>query len=140
MDGETEPIIVPHVVRGRFVDPGAVGRAVGALSSEKSEGGTRVSASGGPDIATVAAPIRDQDEWVSAGIAKVARAEDGRALYFSRSPIPFCRDAAPTFLGGGEGSSAGRTESDGGAYGQESPWLRHIGIYVCRRSTLRPGG
>lgn len=126
-----------------FVDPGTVERAVGALSSEAPAAGAGVSGPEAPDIATVAAPIRDHDEWASAGIAKVARAEDGRALYFSRSPIPFCRDEAPVFAAAGADSGAPGNITGGGVHGeglsagQESPWLRHIGIYVCRRSTLR---
>ncbi|MDH3296826.1 MAG: 3-deoxy-manno-octulosonate cytidylyltransferase [Gemmatimonadota bacterium] len=66
----------------------------------------------GAEVATLACPIRNEREWRSAAVVKVARAADGRALYFSRSPIPHPRDGEPVF-----GVSA-------------SPWLRHIGLYV----------
>ena len=69
------------------------------------------------EVATVAAPIREESEWLSPAVVKVARAADGRALYFSRSPIPCWRDDAPAF-----GSRAR---------------LRHIGVYAYRRAALR---
>lgn len=69
------------------------------------------------EIATIAAPIRAEEEWRSPAVVKVARAADGRALYFSRSPIPFSRDESPEF----------------GTHAR----LRHIGVYACRRSALK---
>ncbi|WP_420634738.1 3-deoxy-manno-octulosonate cytidylyltransferase [Candidatus Palauibacter sp.] len=69
------------------------------------------------ELATIAVPIRGEAEWRSSAVVKVARADDGRALYFSRSPIPFSRDESPGF-----GTRAR---------------LRHVGVYACRRSALR---
>jgi 3-deoxy-manno-octulosonate cytidylyltransferase (CMP-KDO synthetase) len=48
---------------------------------------------------------------------KVVRADDGRALYFSRAPIPFLRDEAD------------RVERD-------DLVLQHMGIYAARREAL----
>lgn len=48
---------------------------------------------------------------------KVVLAENGRALYFSRSPIPFPRDT-------------------GGAVDRPSRWLLHMGVYAFRAETL----
>jgi 3-deoxy-manno-octulosonate cytidylyltransferase (CMP-KDO synthetase) len=48
---------------------------------------------------------------------KVVRADDGRALYFSRAGIPFLRDAA-----------------DRGA--RDAILLQHMGIYAARREAL----
>ena len=48
---------------------------------------------------------------------KVVRADDGRALYFSRAPIPFLRDEAD------------RAERD-------ALVLQHMGIYAARRAAL----
>src|SRR5690606_34750223 len=49
---------------------------------------------------------------------KVVRADDGRALYFSRAPIPFLRDAADASV-------------------RDELVLQHMGIYACRREALR---
>lgn len=49
---------------------------------------------------------------------KVVRADDGRALYFSRAGIPFLRDASDTGT-------------------RDSLVLQHMGIYACRREALQ---
>jgi len=71
------------------------------------------------EMATLATPIRTLDEWQASSCVKVVCAADGRALYFSRCPIPFCRDQEPAELLKGD-----------------SPWLRHLGIYAYRREFL----
>jgi 3-deoxy-manno-octulosonate cytidylyltransferase (CMP-KDO synthetase) len=68
------------------------------------------------DIATLAAKIESHNDLSDPNTVKVACDTGGRALYFSRAPIPFNRDA-PTTL-----SAAS---------------LRHIGIYAYRVSALR---
>ena len=70
------------------------------------------------EIATLAAPIGGEAEWRSPAVVKVARAADGRALYFSRAPIPHPR------LGQPEWDAA------------DGPWLRHVGLYVYTREAL----
>jgi len=73
------------------------------------------------DIATAVAPIRSLAEFLDPNCVKAVRAHDGRALYFSRAPVPWPRDHA---VGGAP------TRFDGA-------W-RHIGIYGYRvRSLLR---
>jgi 3-deoxy-manno-octulosonate cytidylyltransferase (CMP-KDO synthetase) len=67
-------------------------------------------------MATLAAPIRDEAEWRSPHVVKVVTGCDGRALYFSRSPVPFDRDG---------------TRPDDEPLG----W-RHIGMYAYRRDVL----
>ncbi len=47
------------------------------------------------EMATLAAPIRSRAVLEDPSCTKVVCAEDGRALYFSRAAIPFCRDAGP---------------------------------------------
>ncbi|HMM74992.1 MAG TPA: 3-deoxy-manno-octulosonate cytidylyltransferase [Gammaproteobacteria bacterium] len=49
-----------------------------------------------PDIATVCEPLSSREDWENPNVVKVARAHDGRALYFSRAPIPFLREGAWT--------------------------------------------
>ncbi|MEX2181164.1 MAG: 3-deoxy-manno-octulosonate cytidylyltransferase [Gemmatimonadaceae bacterium] len=51
-------------------------------------------------------------------VVKVVRADDGRALYFSRAPIPFLRDVAD-------------------AEARDDLVLQHMGIYACRRAALQ---
>lgn len=74
---------------------------------------------GGWDAGTVATPIGDVDEWREPSVVKVVRADDGGALYFSRAPIPFRRDAEP----GAEDFASGL-------------YLRHVGVYSYRRDAL----
>jgi len=68
------------------------------------------------DIATLAAKIDSPNDLADPNNVKVACDSGGRALYFSRAPIPFNRDA-PTTL--------------------SSACLRHVGIYAYRVSALR---
>jgi 3-deoxy-manno-octulosonate cytidylyltransferase (CMP-KDO synthetase) len=70
----------------------------------------------GWEVGTVAAPITSPDEWREPAVVKVARGDDGRALYFTRAPVPHPRDAQPDF--------------SSGAY------LRHVGIYAYAREAL----
>ncbi|MBW2056309.1 MAG: 3-deoxy-manno-octulosonate cytidylyltransferase [Deltaproteobacteria bacterium] len=46
----------------------------------------------GADIVTPVFRVTRVSDLTDPGIAKVVRARDGRALYFSRSPIPYVRD------------------------------------------------
>jgi 3-deoxy-manno-octulosonate cytidylyltransferase (CMP-KDO synthetase) len=72
----------------------------------------------GEEVATLAAPIVNLEELMSLAVVKVVRDARGRALYFSRSPIPAARDGWPDSL-----DSAGA-------------WLRHIGLYAYTRRAL----
>jgi 3-deoxy-manno-octulosonate cytidylyltransferase (CMP-KDO synthetase) len=71
------------------------------------------------DIATAVAPIGTLAEFLDASCVKALRALDGRALYFSRAPVPWPRD----------GVADGRPTVFAGAW-------RHIGIYAYRVNTL----
>lgn len=44
------------------------------------------------DSATVCLPIKSEEDFNNPNIVKVVRANNGRALFFSRSPIPFRRN------------------------------------------------
>jgi 3-deoxy-manno-octulosonate cytidylyltransferase (CMP-KDO synthetase) len=74
------------------------------------------------DIATLAAPISTLAEFLDPNAVKVVCSLVGRALYFSRAPIPWQRDGAPTGLGS-QASWAGS--------------LRHIGLYAYRIGALQ---
>ncbi len=72
-------------------------------------------------MATVAAPIASPDVVRDPNCVKVVTDVSGRALYFSRSPIPFSRDAAIEVHF---------------RDGEPSPWLLHVGLYAYRRDFL----
>ncbi|HEY6453991.1 MAG TPA: 3-deoxy-manno-octulosonate cytidylyltransferase [Steroidobacteraceae bacterium] len=75
------------------------------------------------DIATLAAPVMSAAEFLDPNAVKVVLAQDGRALLFSRAPIPWDRDGASGALPGPD------------SYQQA---LRHIGLYAYHvRSLLR---
>ncbi|MEP6939479.1 MAG: 3-deoxy-manno-octulosonate cytidylyltransferase [Rudaea sp.] len=80
-----------------------------------------LAASGAP-MATLATPITDAAELFNPNCVKLVRALDGSALYFSRAPLPWPRDA---FF-----ASRERLPAD-------APFLRHIGIYAYRAGFLR---
>jgi len=74
------------------------------------------------DIATLATPIGTLQEFLDPNVVKVVSADDGAALYFSRSPIPWHRDGAPHGL-------MSQTSILGAR--------RHLGIYAYRVASLR---
>ena len=75
----------------------------------------------GADMATLAVPITDAGTLFDPNAVKLVRAANGDALYFSRAPIPWHRDAFAQ-------SRAAMPPGE---------WLRHIGIYAYRASFLR---
>lgn len=73
----------------------------------------------GSEISTAVAPIQSLREFLDPNCVKALRARDGRALYFSRAPVPWPRDSI----------AAERPASFHGAW-------RHIGIYAYRVRSL----
>jgi len=72
-------------------------------------------------IATLAAPLASVAELLDPNVVKVVTDAAGRALYFSRAPIPWNRDGAPAGLA---------SQRDfGGA-------RRHVGLYAYRVGAL----
>jgi 3-deoxy-manno-octulosonate cytidylyltransferase (CMP-KDO synthetase) len=69
-------------------------------------------------MATLAHEIGDEDEWRDPNVVKVVVDVDGYALYFTRSPVPYARDA--------------------GGWDPDAPCapLHHLGIYGYRRDFL----
>jgi 3-deoxy-manno-octulosonate cytidylyltransferase (CMP-KDO synthetase) len=72
-------------------------------------------------MATLATPIIDAEELFDPNVVKLVRTVNGRALYFSRAPLPWARDAFA---------------ADRQALPSGSPFLRHIGIYAYRAGFL----
>lgn len=83
-----------------LIDPAAIDLAVTTLLDDPACG-----------MATLKKRISDPAEIANPNVVKVVTARDGRALYFSRSPIPFNRGGSAFF------------------------W-KHIGLYVYRRELL----
>jgi len=92
-----------------LIDPAAIDTAVLALLDDPT-----------CPMATLKKRITDPDDILNPNVVKVVTGHDGRALYFSRAPIPYDR-------------------AGGGVY------FKHIGLYVYRRdlllgySALKPG-
>lgn len=74
------------------------------------------------DIATCACPLADAESLFNPNVVKVVCGTDARALYFSRAPIPWARDA----LSSGERILA-----------PDLPALHHVGLYAYRVSFLK---
>ena len=70
------------------------------------------------DIVTPVFQITEFSDLSDPGIAKVVRTSDGRALYFSRSPIPFVRDVPMA------------------DWPKRTTFWAHYGIYGFRRHVL----
>ena len=85
-----------------LIEPAMIDEAVAAL------GATAEVA-----IGTLRKAIDNDADLANPNVVKVAAAPDGRALYFSRAPIPYARDGRRT-----------------------GPAWRHIGIYAYRREAL----
>lgn len=75
----------------------------------------------GADMATLATPVEDAETLFDPNVVKVVRQQNLDALYFSRAPIPWHRDAF----------AQSREHLSG------SHWLRHIGIYAYRAGFLQ---
>ena len=76
----------------------------------------------GAEMATLATPVLDIDTLLDPNAVKLVRADSGDALYFSRAPVPWPRDAF----------AADRSAMPAGQH-----WLRHIGLYAYRAGFLR---
>ncbi|HEX3897451.1 MAG TPA: 3-deoxy-manno-octulosonate cytidylyltransferase [Rudaea sp.] len=77
----------------------------------------------GAPMATLATPLSSAEEFLNPNCVKVVVGQGGLALYFSRAPIPWPRDALAT--------------SASTALPAGPPFLRHIGIYAYRAKFLQ---
>ena len=71
------------------------------------------------EMATLAAPLNDAVRVEDPACVKVVFDARGRALYFSRSPIPYPRDGTASVLNQ-----------------STTTWHQHVGLYVYRREAL----
>jgi 3-deoxy-manno-octulosonate cytidylyltransferase (CMP-KDO synthetase) len=77
------------------------------------------------DIATLSLPLRSVEEMLQPSVVKVVTDARGRALYFSRSPIPFVRE-------NGSGDAAASAQ----AAVAQGLARKHVGLYAFRRAAL----
>ena len=82
---------------------------------------TLLEANSGADVATLAAPILSLQEFLDPNAVKVVTDAGGRALYFSRAPIPWSRDGAAAGISSQKSFAGAR---------------RHVGIYAYRVGSL----
>jgi 3-deoxy-manno-octulosonate cytidylyltransferase (CMP-KDO synthetase) len=73
------------------------------------------------DMATLATPISSLQEFLDPNAVKVVADISGKALYFSRAPIPWDREGSPAGLSGQRSFAGSR---------------RHVGIYAYRVGAL----
>jgi 3-deoxy-manno-octulosonate cytidylyltransferase (CMP-KDO synthetase) len=99
-----EPIFVNVQGDEPVIDPAAIDLAVETIESEAEI-----------QVATLGTPIREPSALMDPNVVKVVMDFDGNALYFSRAPIPWLRDASS----------------------EHTPhYSKHIGLYVYRREAL----
>jgi 3-deoxy-manno-octulosonate cytidylyltransferase (CMP-KDO synthetase) len=89
-----------------FIEPAMVDKVIGKMRSSK----------GSVPMGTVCIPIRSSAAMVDPNVVKVVVDGQGRALYFSRSPIPH---------------RIGEKAAEGATQGKQ-----HLGLYIYRRDFL----
>ncbi len=99
-----------------LIEPDLINAVVAAL---------KVSRRGTPLMSTAAHPLTSAADFFNPNVVKVVCDAAGRALYFSRAPLPWARDAFA--------ADRNHLPDDLGA-------LRHIGIYGYRAGFLRQYG
>jgi 3-deoxy-manno-octulosonate cytidylyltransferase (CMP-KDO synthetase) len=103
-----------------LISPATIERAVEAMTFEISKNGA--------GIVTTWEPIESHDDLLNPDLVKVVVDEDENAVYFSRSPIPYPRDAVKRH---GSPESALQNEPD-----LLRLFRKHTGLYVYRRDVL----
>lgn len=97
-----------------FIDPRLINQVAGELAADAAAA-----------VATACHPVGSAEEFFNPNVVKVVCDVRGHALYFSRAPIPWSRDAF----------AADRTQLP-----KDLPAKRHIGIYAYRCGFLRQFG
>jgi 3-deoxy-manno-octulosonate cytidylyltransferase (CMP-KDO synthetase) len=104
-----------------LISPETIERAVDVMAAE-------ISKQAGAGIVTTWEPIDSLDDLLNPDLVKVVLDENENAIYFSRSPIPYPRDAAK------------RHDSPEAALMNEPElfklFRKHTGLYVYRRDVL----
>jgi 3-deoxy-manno-octulosonate cytidylyltransferase (CMP-KDO synthetase) len=106
-----------------LIAPATIERAVAAMAAEIAK------PAGGAGIVTTWEPIDSIDDLLNPDLVKVVLDDDDNAVYFSRSPIPYPRDAAKRH--GGSPEAALKSEPE-----LLKLFRKHTGLYVYRRDVL----
>jgi len=102
-----------------IISPETIDAAVEALINDRDA-----------DMSTTCEPLTDLwGELLNFNVVKVVRRDDGRALYFTRSPVPFPREASERW--GGDPNEALTNEPE-----LFENYRKHTGLYVYRREFL----
>ncbi|MCB9637169.1 MAG: 3-deoxy-manno-octulosonate cytidylyltransferase [Sandaracinus sp.] len=115
--GWRDDVIVVNLQGDEPLVPGALLRRLANALAEEPEAA----------LATAATPITEPRELFSPSAVKVVVDDRGLALTFSRAPIPWARDAFGPLL---------RAEPPN-ELPKGVPYLRHLGLYAYRVSTLK---
>jgi 3-deoxy-manno-octulosonate cytidylyltransferase (CMP-KDO synthetase) len=107
-----EPLIAPETIE----------KAVDTMASE-------IAKENGAGIVTTWEPIESLDELLNFNLVKVVIDDDGNAVYFSRSPIPFPADATKRQGAGPEAPLVAEPDLF-------KIFRKHTGLYVYRRDVL----
>lgn len=99
-----------------MIDPSHIDLVAELLIEDQASGGRGQESGMSCPMATLAAPLTGREQIENPNIVKVIADQAGRAIYFSRSVIPYDRDAA--------------------GVGTDTPYSRHIGIYAYRKAFL----
>lgn len=114
--GWTEDTVVVNVQGDEPLIPPAVIAQVAELLHGHPEAG----------VATLCEPVAELAQVFDPNVVKAVADRHGRALYFSRAPVPYARDLFPER----ERRPAAELLAAGG-------WRRHVGIYGFRLEVLR---
>jgi 3-deoxy-manno-octulosonate cytidylyltransferase (CMP-KDO synthetase) len=100
------------------------------ISPEMIETAVEAMLNRGADIVTVCEPLTSlYGELLNFSVVKVVCGSDGRALYFSRSPMPFPRDASLRY----DGDPNRALENEPQLF---ENFRKHVGLYVYSREYL----
>ncbi len=101
-----------------LIPPGVIRAVAAALAADPQA-----------DIATAAHALHDPAEFFDPNVVKVVTDARGRALLFSRAPLPWSRDAFDALR-------VGRDAALPQSLPDDLPALRHVGLYAYRAGFL----
>ena len=105
--GEEFDIVINMQGDEPFVQPNQIENLISCFNQEETQ------------IATLRTPIRSEEELFSPNNVKVVCSIDGKALYFSRYPLPYMRGVEYC------------------EWHRRHKYYKHVGIYAFRSETLR---